>query len=160
MSDLSCKVYLDACCLNRPFDDLTQTRIYLEAEAVILIIQQCQMGNWKLIKSEVLIAELSKTPDLEKLGAVQKLLDVATVKVKNSKETYQRAYAIKAMGFGTYDSFHIASAEKSKADVFLTTDDRLLNKAKQYSQAISVKVDNPVQWLSKTIQIGGSNHEN
>lgn len=27
------KVYLDACCLNRPFDDQTQGRIRLEAEA-------------------------------------------------------------------------------------------------------------------------------
>ena len=31
-------IYLDTCCLNRPFDDQTQDRIRLEAEAVILIL--------------------------------------------------------------------------------------------------------------------------
>ena len=28
------RVYLDVCCLNRPFDDLSQKRVYAEAEAV------------------------------------------------------------------------------------------------------------------------------
>lgn len=27
------KIYLGSCCYNRPFDDLTQERIYLESEA-------------------------------------------------------------------------------------------------------------------------------
>jgi hypothetical protein len=30
------RIYLDACCLNRPFDDQTQERIRLESEAVLL----------------------------------------------------------------------------------------------------------------------------
>ena len=29
-------IYLDVCCLNRPFDDQTQERIRLESEAVLL----------------------------------------------------------------------------------------------------------------------------
>ena len=45
------KIYLDACYLNRPFDDQTQLRIYLEAQAVMTIISQCQSGIWKLINS-------------------------------------------------------------------------------------------------------------
>jgi hypothetical protein len=28
------KIYLDACCFNRPFDDQTQSRIYLEAQTL------------------------------------------------------------------------------------------------------------------------------
>lgn len=32
------KIYLDVCCLNRPFDDQAQTRIRLESEAILLII--------------------------------------------------------------------------------------------------------------------------
>jgi hypothetical protein len=30
------KIYLDNCCLNRPFDDLSQDRVYLEAEAILM----------------------------------------------------------------------------------------------------------------------------
>lgn len=36
------KIYLNVCCLNRPFDDQTQTRIHLEAEAVLSIIQSVE----------------------------------------------------------------------------------------------------------------------
>ncbi|WGV24020.1 hypothetical protein [Halotia branconii] len=50
------KIYLDACCLNRPFDDQAQPRIYLEAQAVMTILSQCQSATWKLINSSALIA--------------------------------------------------------------------------------------------------------
>ncbi len=32
------KIYLDVCCFNRPFDDQTQEKIHLEAEAVFIIL--------------------------------------------------------------------------------------------------------------------------
>ncbi len=48
------KVYLDACCLNRPFDDQTQDRIHLEAEAVLLILTHVESGRWQWIGSEAL----------------------------------------------------------------------------------------------------------
>lgn len=41
-------IYLDVCCLNRPFDDQTQERIRLEAEAVRLILANCQTGEYPL----------------------------------------------------------------------------------------------------------------
>jgi hypothetical protein len=40
------KIYLDVCCLNRPFDDQGQERIRLEAEAVLLIIARMESGQW------------------------------------------------------------------------------------------------------------------
>ncbi len=49
------RIYLDACCLNRPFDDQTQARIRLEAEAVLIILTQCQMGDWEWIGSDRLL---------------------------------------------------------------------------------------------------------
>jgi hypothetical protein len=32
------KIYLDVCCLNRPFDQQSQARIRLETEAILEII--------------------------------------------------------------------------------------------------------------------------
>jgi hypothetical protein len=32
------KIYLDNRCLNRPFDDLSQDRVYPEAEAILSIV--------------------------------------------------------------------------------------------------------------------------
>ncbi|MBD2505736.1 PIN domain-containing protein [Nostoc sp. ATCC 53789] len=154
------KIYLDACCLNRPFDDQTQSRIYLEAQAVMTILSQCQSATWKLINSSALIAELNQTPDLERLQNVKKLLDIAKIKVINSTFIEDRAAQLQKLGFSSYDATHIASAERSKADVFLTTDDRLFKKAQKNSQLINVLINNPVQWLAEVIQVEESNDEN
>lgn len=59
-------VQLDACCLNRPFDDQTQDRIRLEAEAVLLILGHVHRGEWRWIGSEVLHFEIAQNPDLER----------------------------------------------------------------------------------------------
>ena len=105
------KIYLDACCFNRPFDDQTQFRIYLEAQAVMTILSQCQTATWKLINSSALIAELNQTPDLERLQNVKKLLFIAKIKVINSAFIEDRAAQLQKLGFSSYDATHIASAE-------------------------------------------------
>lgn len=39
------RLYLDLCCFNRPYDDQTQARIRLEAEAIILTTRKDQTGR-------------------------------------------------------------------------------------------------------------------
>jgi hypothetical protein len=68
------RIYLDACCLNRPFDDQTQARIRLEAEAVLMTLAQCETGAWEWIGSEALDWEIEKTPDPERLRRVRSLV--------------------------------------------------------------------------------------
>ena len=60
------KIYLDVCCLNRPFDDQTQTRVHLEAEAVLAIIQAVEDGEWEWISSDAAAYEINKTPNEER----------------------------------------------------------------------------------------------
>lgn len=36
-------VYADVCCLNRPLDDLQQSRVKLEAEAMLSILQNAKI---------------------------------------------------------------------------------------------------------------------
>jgi len=59
------KIYLDVWCLNRPFDDQTQDRIRMEAEAILLILKNFEVGKWQWIGCEVLDFEIEQTPDLE-----------------------------------------------------------------------------------------------
>jgi predicted nucleic acid-binding protein len=47
------------------------------------------------------------------------------------------------LGFKFYDALHLAFAEAGGADIFLTTDDRLLRKAQQYRDSINVMIENP-----------------
>ena len=57
-------IYMDVCCFNRPFDDWTQARIRIEAEAVLAIVNRCQAGEWILVSSAALEAEIAQTPNL------------------------------------------------------------------------------------------------
>ena len=39
------KIYLDMCCLQRPFDDKTQVRVLVEAEAVLGVACFVRVGQ-------------------------------------------------------------------------------------------------------------------
>lgn len=151
------KIYLDACCLNRPYDDQTQPRVYLETQAIMTILSQCESGQWKLVTSSALDAELNQMPDLEKLKNVKKILSIAKIKARISLSVKNRASELQKLGFSSYDAAHIASAEISNADIFLTTDDRLLKKANKNHQLIFVKSNNPVNWLAEVMQVEEKN---
>lgn len=149
------KIYLDVCCLNRPFDNWQQERIRFEGEAVLSILRRIKNGEWQLINSEVIEVELARLPNLEKLASIRQLLDLATTKVILDTRIDQRSKVLENLGFGLYDSFHIACAEATQTDILLTTDDRLLKRATRYQPDIQVKISNPVIWLMKTVLTSG-----
>ncbi len=155
-----CKIYFDVCCLNRPFDDWTQYRIRLEGEAVLNIIERMRSQDWQLIMSEAIAAELEKMTNLEKLENIWQLLEIATTFISIDEPINQRSLELENLGFGLYDSFHIACAERAKADILLTTDDRLLKKATSYQNLLKVTLNNPVTWLMSIFQQEGEiNHD-
>ena len=57
------RVYLDACCLNRPFDDQSQVRVHLESEAILAILDRVEHRGPKLLASAVVEFELVQIPD-------------------------------------------------------------------------------------------------
>ena len=52
------KLYLDNCCYNRPFDDLEQEKINLEAQAIKVIINQYYNGEIKIYTSDAILYEM------------------------------------------------------------------------------------------------------
>ncbi|NHZ72299.1 MAG: PIN domain-containing protein, partial [Aquificales bacterium] len=64
------KIYLDVCCLNRPFDDQSQERIRLESEAILLILKRIKAGDWKWVSSPVVMTEIRQTPNIERRQAI------------------------------------------------------------------------------------------
>ncbi|MEM1170369.1 MAG: PIN domain-containing protein [Cyanobacteria bacterium P01_H01_bin.35] len=151
------RIYLDACCLNRPYDDQNQPRIALETQAILTILNQCQLGKWKLITSVALEVELARTPDAERLKNVLAILAIAKIKVVSSKFIEKRSTELVKLGFSGYDAAHIASAEHSNADIFLSTDDRLIKRAQRNLEVINVAVNNPVRWLMEDMQTENNN---
>lgn len=149
------KLYLDVCCLNRPFDDWEQERVRFEGEAVLAILKRVQAKEWQLISSEAIEAELERLANPEKLTSIWQLLGFATTTIMLDLQIDQRSQILENLGFGLYDSFHIACAEASQVDVLLTTDDRLLKRAKRYNDSIQVSLNNPVTWLMDVLLTEG-----
>ena len=138
---------MDVCCLNRPFDQQSQQRIRLETEAILEILQQCQSGQYRLLSSTVLESEIAQNPNPNKAEQVQQTLSIAQEKILVSETIIQRGKELVALGFKNYDALHLACAEWAKADVFLTTDDRLLKKALTCQNILQITAFNPVVWL-------------
>lgn len=140
-------VYLDTCCLNRPFDDQTQEHIRLEAEAVLLILARCEARQWEWLGSAVLDYEIAQTPDPKRRQRVHLLAHHAHRYVSIDATVTNRAVELERLGLDAFDALHIASAEAGHADVFLTTDHALLRRAARLAPALTVPVANPLTWL-------------
>jgi len=145
------KIYLDVCCLNRPFDDSTQDRIRLESEAILTILERCLLGNWSLVISEITEAEIDRIPNNDRKQKVRSLLLIHREYRMVDTSIEKRAKEIQKLTVKAYDALHIACAEKSKVDIFLTTDDSLLNKVSRNRHALKVRLENPLKWLTEVI---------
>ena len=146
------KIYLDVCCLNRPFDDWTQERIRLEGEAILSIMECIRVRKWQLVTSEAIQVELEKMRNLDKLENILKLLEFAAIAINIDEEIDVRSQQLENLGFGLYDSFHIACAEVAQVNILLSTDDRLLKKALRHQGVLKIALDNPVTWLMNIFQ--------
>lgn len=146
------KIYLDVCCLNRPFDDWAQERIRLEGDSILSIMERIRTGQWQLIESEAIAVELAKMNNLEKKEHILELLALATVTQAINDSIDLRSQQLERLGFGLFDSFHLACAEAALADVFLSTDDRLLKNALRHRDRLKVDVYNPVVWFITVLQ--------
>ena len=60
------KLYLDNCCYNRPFDDLSQEKNKIEAQAIETIIKMYADGNIIIYKSRALEFEINKITNINK----------------------------------------------------------------------------------------------
>jgi predicted nucleic acid-binding protein len=56
------------------------------------------------------------------------------------------------MGFHAIDALHLACAEAGGAEVFLTTDDHIIQLASRLSVRLRVGVRNPLTWLSEVME--------
>ncbi len=141
------KIYLDNCCYNRPYDDQSQIRISLEAQAKIYIQTMIETGNFKLVSSYMLIYENSRNRIETKRKAIEQFIkDNTAIYIDDSysEEVEHVAIEIQQTGVKSADAIHVACAILAKCDFFITTDDRLL---KYKSDLISI-VD-PVEFIRK-----------
>ncbi len=140
-------VYLDVSCLNRPFDDQSQPRIRLEAEAVTIILGRMDAGMWRQVSSRMAELELEAIADQTRKRRV--LLLLPKERIDLSSPIFDRARELVARGLHAADAIHVAAAEATAADVLLTCDDRLLRQCSRIADVLTVEVHNPLQWLQE-----------
>ncbi|MBI4842838.1 MAG: PIN domain-containing protein [Nitrospirae bacterium] len=146
------RIYLDVCCLNRPFDNQTQDRIHLESEAILSVLNHSQNSNWDIVGSEAIDIEIDKMPDNEKKLKVNILASMHQSYIVVDRNVETRALELSELGFKTFDALHIACAEKGSANILLTTDDSLLSKAFKHGNMLRIKTRNPLEWVAEVIR--------
>lgn len=143
------RVYLDACCVCRVFDDSSQLRVRQEAEAIESILLEIQNHSVLWIASSALEMELMSNPDDAKRRMVLSLLKLSDELWIPDLLTSRRARHFVESGYGDFDALHLALAETAKADVLVTTDDKFLRKVRRGSGIPAVRAENPLNWRQK-----------
>lgn len=141
------RLYIDTSVYNRPFDDQTQPRIWLETLALGLILQLVESGEATLVNSSVLEFENSRNPFSLRREWMERCLSLATEYERVDEAIRDRAQEYEKQGVSAIDALHVATAESANVDFFIACDDRLLKKAKQFQ----VKSMNPVDFVQQEL---------
>ena len=143
------KLYLDVCCYNRPFDDLSDDRVRMEAEAVSVILDRCEHGLYELVSSDIIEYEISKIINQDKRDAVSRLAQIAKRTVKINNEIKSRAYDFENSKIKPFDALHLGFAQVAGIDLFLTTDERIIKK--KDSLNITFRILNPLDFIHEEL---------
>jgi predicted nucleic acid-binding protein len=125
------RVYLDNCCLNRPFDDQRQMRVRLEAEAKLCIQEHIRSGTLELVWSYMLDFENAANPFEERRTTISGWRQYTTIDVEETALILQRANLLAGMGLKAKDALHIACGIAGECRYFVTTDDDLLKRRQE-----------------------------
>ncbi|XZE20378.1 hypothetical protein SH449x_000246 [Pirellulaceae bacterium SH449] len=101
------KLYLDTCCLNRPFDDHSQPRVALESQAILAILSKCEAGVFGLVSSEVVQFENSKNPFPQKKAYVDSVIRLAGTIFQVTDQCESRAIELELRGFKSFDALQV-----------------------------------------------------
>ena len=139
------RIYFDNCCYNRPYDDQTQIRISLEAQAKIFIQNAIKRDKIELATSYILVYENNKNPFPDSRKTIADFINEFTsifIDIDQVNEVILLAAKIMQTGIKELDASHLACAILADCDYFLTTDDRVLK-----FQSNKIKVVNPIEFL-------------
>lgn len=129
-------IYLDNCCLNRPYDDQAAPRVRLEAEAIVLILTAVAEARIKMVWSVIVDTENDQNPFEERRTGIARWRNYASVIIEDTSDVRERARAMAANGVKPLDALHIASAAAGGASHFLTVDDGILKKRQRLHEIV------------------------
>ncbi|WP_461247343.1 PIN domain-containing protein [Treponema sp. R6D11] len=144
------RLYLDNCCLNRPYDDQTNLNIRLEAEAKLFIQNEILEKNYELAWSFMMDYEVSANPFYDRQLAFMRWKNIAVLDIDPTERILIRGREIMQKNIKQKDALHIACAIKAECDYFLTTNRKVLNK-----NISEIKFINPLDFIRQFYIEGG-----
>jgi predicted nucleic acid-binding protein len=128
--DTKCRIYLDNCSFNRPYDDQSILKNYLEAEAKIYIQNEILDNTFELAWSYMMDYEISFIPFSDRIAQILKWKNIAVIDIDYSENNVKMANSIRKQNINirVKDSIHLACSIEAKCNYFITTDRKLLNK--------------------------------
>lgn len=132
------KIYLDMCCIKRPFDDQSDARVLMETTALAAVLVVLNRGEHELVTSDALRFENGRNPNQDRRDFAIRVLAHDSSDVVNDVDLEQRSAVWQNVGIELLDSLHLASAEAGAADVFASTDDVLLRRARRVTANLRV----------------------
>jgi predicted nucleic acid-binding protein len=142
-------IYLDMCCLKRPYDDQSQPRIRLETEAVLALLA-LESDTIAFVRSTPLLLENAANPIPERAARVNQWLSaVARWRSPDAAAFEGRVASLLGQGLKMFDALHVATAELSGAKLFVTTDDRLLGTLRRIQSDLRVRVSSPIECVQE-----------
>jgi predicted nucleic acid-binding protein len=141
-------IYLDMCCLKRPFDDKSNARNRVESEAVLSILSM-ESDECRFVRSAALELENDQNPVHERASRVRQWLrskpriDFDPTILRDRVETLMK------LGMRIFDALHVATAEHVGANVFVTTDDRLLAVTRRIATDLRVRTTSLLEIASE-----------
>lgn len=145
------RIYLDMCCLKRPFDDQSQPRNHLESEAVLAVLG-APPDRLEFVHAGAHDVENDQNPVATRASRVRQWLALATVSQLPEAALATRTAELMKLGFRNLDALHLASAELSGAEVFSSCDDRLLAAAARDASSLRVRVLGPIELAAEVLQ--------
>lgn len=138
-------LYLDMNIYNRPFDDQRQARVRLETLACQMVFELIQQERFRLAWSFMLEYENSMNPFPERRDEISLLSRLAKRIITPSEQILARTEMFERQGLRNHDAVHLACAEVSGCQAFLTCDDKLIKKAQTF--ALCLRIMNPVTFV-------------
>jgi len=136
------RIYLDNCCFNRPYDDQVSLVIQMETDAKLYIQELIQLDQLELVWSFVLDYENHDNPFEERRIRIAEWRELAVIDCGLTNGIISQAESFMKLGLRQKDATHVACAIAGKADFFITTDKKILNK-----KIHAIQVIDPVNFI-------------
>jgi predicted nucleic acid-binding protein len=125
------KLYLDNSFLNRPFDNPEVRSNRPEAEILFFVLELAKKEKVILVNSSVIEYENSLNPFPERKIFIEKIMQQAKVYQNVNEKIRKKALEIeKTMKTQPIDALHIATAEATQVEFFITCDYNLVKRYK------------------------------